>query len=147
MCMSHHMRCECGLGRAELSFRDNVLNARVVSRLYCPTCSPGVDFDPESMLSDNGWVLKYDMALARSLSLNFAELRGVRLSPEAIFDEGYATWLGMYPGELVESRAEREELKALSKTDPREYFRRMRQWANSRMERFKEQGWRKALAG
>jgi len=139
--------CECGLRQAELNFRDSVLTADVVSRLYCPACSRGITFDPATMLSDNGWVLQYDMHLARAMSLKCPQLLGAPLTPTTIFDEGYATWLGIYPGEMIESRAEREDLIALSKKDPREYFRRMRQWANSRMERFRKQGWRKALAG
>jgi hypothetical protein len=104
-------------------------------------------FDAESMLSDNGWVLQYDMEAARTCTLNLPHLVEGGVTPERIFDEGYATWLGIYPGDQDDSRGEREELVTLARTDPREYMNRMRTWAVSRMERLRQDGWRKAREG
>jgi hypothetical protein len=99
------------------------------------------------MLSDNGWVLHYDMEIARAFSFRLSRLLQDSLSPEVLFDEGYATWLGVYPGDQADSRLEREGLLRLSKTDPRQYMSRMRLWATARMEMLREQGWRKAREG
>jgi hypothetical protein len=50
----------------------------------------------------------------------------------------------MYPGDNLDSVRERNELNALAKTNPVEYLKRLKQWAEERMERLKRQGWRKA---
>lgn len=121
--------------------------SEVVKALYCPGCSADVDFDPSSMLSDNGWVLRYDMEIAGAFSFRLPRHTQASLSPEVLFDEGYATWLGVYPDDQADSRQEREELVRLSKIDPRQYMNRMRLWAIARMERLREQGWRKARQG
>lgn len=144
MCMKQAKKCECGIAFAEMNFRDNVMPPDVVSRLFCPQCSGDVAFDAETMLPDNGWIIQYDMDVAEARGRKHGSLAVGHLTPEKIFDEGYATWLGVYPGDLANSYSERQELVMLSKQDAREYMRRMRTWAVGRMERLKEDGWRKA---
>jgi hypothetical protein len=146
MCMSHTMNCRCGRRRAEFSFRDEVLPQAVIRELGCPECSGDLAFDPATMLADNGWTIHFDMEVAELHAVKLPRPSG-GLSPEWLFDQGYATWQGVYPGDGQESVAEREELTRLAKVNPREYFVRHRDWANGRMERLREAGWRKAREG
>jgi hypothetical protein len=66
------------------------------------------------------------------------------VTPEFIFDEGYCTWRGVYPGDHLDSAREREELLKLAKTDKKRYFEEFAGWGIKRMERLALQGWRKA---
>jgi len=66
------------------------------------------------------------------------------ITPEFIFDEGYASWKETYPGELEEIKAEKERIISLLEEDPLLYFQEIRTWAQRRVERLKAQGWRKA---
>lgn len=141
MCMAHARKCRCGARSASFHFRDNVLSEQVIEELYCPSCSKGVAVDPSRMVTDNGWVIGYDMDAARLL---VNEALRTRLTPEVVFDEGYASWNGMYPGDHIDSVREREAITSLAKTDPREYLNRLKSWANERMTRLRHEGWRKA---
>ena len=141
MCMAHEKRCECGARSASFHFKDNIMPEQVVERFYCPACSPGAAFDPAAMVSDNGWIVVYDMEAARLLAKDGL---AARLTPEVLFDEGLCTWNGMYPGDHIDSVRERESITALAKTNPREYIQRLKSWANERMERLRSEGWRKA---
>jgi hypothetical protein len=141
MCMAHEMKCSCGGRSASFHFKDNVMSGGVVRELYCPSCSRGVTVDPAAMVTDNGWIIRYDMEAARFMG----EKRiGTGITPDLLFDHGYCTWNGVYPGDTVDSVREREKIIALAKTDPREYFRQLRSWAVERSERLKHEGWRKA---
>ena len=51
---------------------------------------------------------------------------------------------GVYPGDNIDSVREREKIIALAKTNPAEYFKKLRSWAVERMEKLKNEGWRKA---
>jgi hypothetical protein len=97
--------------------------------------------DPGSMVADNGWIISYDMEAARLLGRNGLQSR---LTPDVLFDEGYCTWNGVYPGDHIDSIRERERITVLAKTDPREYLQRLKSWANERMTRLQNEGWRKA---
>jgi hypothetical protein len=66
------------------------------------------------------------------------------ISPETLFDEGYATWRGVYPGDHIDSIKEKLEITKLAKTDPPRYFREIKAWAVNRMARLRDEGWRKA---
>lgn len=138
--------CKCGRNEASFNLRDNVMMPEVVSGLYCPQCSSAIEVDDVTMIHDNGWVIEYDMILARSLAENKLGMSGDEVDPEFLFDQGYATWKETYPGELKDIAEEKEKVVALMKEDPKRYFQEIRRWANARMKRLKEEGWRKAQA-
>lgn len=141
MCVACLKMCSCGAGSASIHFRDNILPDEVVSGLYCPVCSKTVKFDPDSMVYDNGWIIVYNMDVARSAGRGRISHH---ISPETLFFEGYCTWNGIYPGDHIDSVAERDEIVSLAKTDPKEYIKRLKTWANDRMMRLAGEGWRKA---
>jgi hypothetical protein len=94
------------------------------------------------MVADNGWLVRFDMDLARFMG---RERIGGTLTPDILFDEGYCTWNGVYPGDHIDSVREREKITALARTNPVEYIRKLKTWAVERMERLKQEGWRKAI--
>ncbi|UCG79384.1 MAG: hypothetical protein JSV21_06060 [Nitrospirota bacterium] len=147
MCVEHSVMCKCGTKNASFNFKDEIMPSELIRGLYCPDCSGNIEFDRSSMISDNGWVIDYDMDIARLYSGKLPHQDGDKISPEILFDRGYATWRGIYPGDHIESVAERNSLIELSKTDPRGYLDAIKNWGNERMERLKEEGWRKAYEG
>lgn len=144
MCMKFAKRWQCGAQEAEFMFRDNLIPTEVIKSLHCPACSKDAQFDPASMVRDNGWMLGYDMEVAQFAAFKNSALARKPITTEVLFDDGYATWQGVYPGDLADSIVERQELVKMAKTNPREYMTRMRDWAISRMERLRQEGWRKA---
>ncbi len=145
MCMEWKKVCVCGERSASFNLRDNVMMPEVIAELYCPRCSSRIDsFDPETMLNDNGWVIVYDMVLARAIAEQ--KLSEGEMTPAKLFDEGWATWKEIYPGELEESAEEKAEIVALAEKDPKAYFTAIREWATKRAMRLKKEGWRKAQA-
>ncbi len=142
MCQDHKKMCKCGQQSASLNFRDDILPAEVVDNLYCPSCSREVNFDPASMLSDNGWILEYNMEVANFMKPKLSATAPV--TPELLFDEGFCTWRGVYPNDHIDSAREREELLKLAKTDRKRYFEEIKTWGIRRMERLAQEGWRKA---
>jgi hypothetical protein len=94
------------------------------------------------MLEDNGWVIGFDMEVARFM-LQKAVPAG-RVTPEFIFDEGYCTWRGVTPSDHLDSIRERNELLQLAQTDRKRYFEEFKNWSNNRMARLAREGWRKA---
>jgi len=146
MCMDYSTRCTCGKREASFHFRDNVMPPEAVSRLYCPECSGDLKMNPESMIADNGWVIEFDMDIANFSAHKLPSNISARLTPGVLFDEGYVTWRGVYPGDHIDSAREREALARLAKEDPRGYLNEMRSWAIKRMERLSAEGWRKAIA-
>lgn len=144
MCMDHKMMCKCGARTASFNFRDEIMPVEVVDRLYCPQCSLDVQFNAESMLRDNGWIIAYDMDVARFMA---HKLQGAMPTPEYLFDQGYCTWRGVYPTDHIDSVKEREDLVKLSKINPKKYLEEIKKWGIDRMERLAQEGWRKAHAG
>jgi len=142
MCVEHKITCTCGNNSASFHTKDSILPVEVVQRLFCPACSMNAAFDPETMLSDNGWTIEYDMDLARFMMQKI--VRAGEISPGFLFDEGYCTWKGVYPNDHIDSVKEREELVKLAKTDRKKYFEEFRNWGIKRMERLAQEGWRKA---
>lgn len=67
------------------------------------------------------------------------------VSPELVFDEGYVTWREMYPGETEDITEERNKIIALKDSDPKEYLMTINSWAVERIQRLKDEGWRKAV--
>jgi len=141
MCIDHTMRCKCGKQSASFNFKDELLPAEALSSLHCPACSGEIKFDPESMLMDNGWVIEYDMDVARFAA---QKLPHREMTPELLFDEGYCTWRGVSPTDHIDSVREREELVKLSKINPKKYLEEFKKWGIDRMERLANEGWRKA---
>jgi len=144
MCMEIRVRCHCGAREAAFNLRDNIMPPEVVDTLYCPDCSRKAPYDPATMLRDRDWIIAYDMELARFMAVSKLGVDPERVTPEFLFDEGYATWKETYPGELAEIEAEKERIVALLKEDPKRYFEELRAWAQRRVERLKALGWRKA---
>jgi hypothetical protein len=142
MCVDHSINCSCRKNSASFNFRDEVLPFEVITKLYCPVCSTGTQYDPSTMLADNGWIIGFDMEVSRFLLEKQAPASQV--TPEFIFDEGYCTWRGVTPTDHIDSVRERNELLQLAKTDRKRYFEELRTWSNSRMERLARDGWRKA---
>ena len=145
MCLAVFKTCECGKHNVQFHLRDNLLSPEVVSRLFCPSCSGDQGFDSEAMLNDNGWIIEYDMLLARSAMTGKNVLLQEQVSPAYIFDQGYCTWLETYPGESQEIKAERDGILELRKTDQQRYLQAMINWNIERMKKLKAIGWRKAL--
>jgi hypothetical protein len=142
MCVDHSKICSCGKSSASFNFRDDILPYETVTTVYCPECSRTVNLDNATMLSDNGWVIDYNMEVARFMMQKKAPASQV--TPEFLFDEGYCTWRGVYPGDHIDSAREREELLKLAKTDKKRYFEEFKTWGVKRMERLALAGWRKA---
>lgn len=144
--MAHEISCRCGKGLAGFNFRNEIMSGEVINSLYCPDCSRDVTVDPSTMLADNGWVIEYDMEVARF------QAQKIPAPPEAvtpgfIFDKGFCTWRGLYPSDHIDSVAERQEIIMLAKINPRKYLEEMKEWAGKRMERLEREGWRKARDG
>jgi hypothetical protein len=142
MCVDYSKPCSCGKRSASFNFRDEILPYETIATLYCPECSRNVKNDSATMLSDNGWIIDYNMEVARFMMQKKAPASQV--TPEFLFDEGYCTWRGVYPGDHIDSAMEREELLKLAKTDRKRYFEEFTTWGIKRMERLALSGWRKA---
>jgi hypothetical protein len=142
--MEYSRKCECEAREASFNFRDDIMPPEVISRIYCPNCSSDIDFNSKTMIADNGWIIEYDMEVAEFSAHKMPLSQQSGLSPEMLFDEGYATWRGIYPGDHIDNVREREEVTKLAKTDPRQYLERIKNWSIQRMARLKEEGWRKA---
>ena len=142
MCVDHKITCSCGKNSASFNFKDDLLPHEVVNKLYCPNCSASAYYNPESMIADNGWIIDYNMDIARFMAQKVAPVEAV--VPGFLFDEGYCTWRGIYPNDHIDSARERDELVKLAKTDPKRYFEELKTWGIKRMERLAREGWRKA---
>ena len=141
MCLDHRMTCQCKGSHASFNFRNEVLPVDVIKGLYCPVCSTDINYNHQTMLSDNGWIIEFDMDLAE-----FArnKLPAKEITPDFLFDEGYCTWRGIYPTDHIDSVKERENLVKLSTIDKKKYIEEFKRWTIQRMERLAEEGWRKA---
>lgn len=146
MCVDIRKTCECGKHHVQFHLRDNVMSREVIVRLFCPSCSPQADPTRETILNDNGWLIEYDLELARFLAAAKLQIPPDAVDPGFLFDSGYATWQEMYPGEQQDILAERREIMELLKTDSREYLQQINRWNIARVARLKEEGWRKAQA-
>jgi len=145
MCQEVKKTCSCGQRDATFHLRDNVMDQKVIDRLFCPSCSADQDVDQETMVRDNGWVIEYDMDLARMFAITKLAMDPSHVNPELIFDEGYVTWREMYPGETEDITDERNKIIAMKDSDPKEYLAAINSWAVERIQRLKDDGWRKAV--
>jgi len=143
MCMATEKGCSCGQESARFHHQNSILPFEAIANLYCPACSQTVEFDATTMISDNGWIIEYDMIVAALYGEKMG-LTGDQLTPERIFDEGYCTWQGFTPNDLLRANEEKRELAELAKTDMKRYIQTMRAWSINRHLKLQEEGWRKA---
>ncbi|MFZ5798355.1 MAG: hypothetical protein C4563_04400 [Desulfobulbus sp.] len=146
MCIDVRKTCVCGKHRIQFHLRDNIMSEEVIARLFCPDCSGAVPVDLETMVQDNGWLIEYDLELARFLAAAKLQLAPDAIDPPFLFDSGYATWQELYPGEQQDILAERSAIIDLLKTDSHEYLQRINRWNIDRVARLKAEGWRRAQA-
>jgi hypothetical protein len=144
MCQEINKECDCGKERVSFHLRDNIMSQEVLDRLFCPACSPTVVFTEERMIEDNGWVIEYDMELARSYAIAKLGLEPDQVHPSFVFDSGFATWREMYPGETRDIADERARIIATKEENPQAYLTAINAWAVQRIARLKAEGWRKA---
>ena len=142
MCQSYKIKCVCNQNSAEIFFGKCVLNETAIEELYCPQCSLEINADTPHRVWDNGWVLELNMDVARQ----YAGSMGVsteEITADWIFDEGYATWVGITPDDSKHRDQERAEILKLAKTDVHAYYQAMKDWGLNREKRFTDEGWRK----
>lgn len=144
MCQASTKTCECGSSEASFHYLNNVLPENVVRAVYCPECGTTAEFDAQSMLRDNGWIIDFEIEgaqlFARELGVSSEEI-----TPEFIFDNGYCTWIGYTPSDRFDSYEEKKAILELAKTDRRRYFEELKNWSINRSKRLSDEGWRKAI--
>lgn len=145
MCQSYRKNCVCGQKTAEIFFGKMVLDEKSVEQVYCPNCSHDMEIDRDNRVWDNGWVLELYMDVVRTYA-NSMGISPDELTAEWIFDEGYATWVGITPDDSKKRDQERAEILKLAKIDLRAYIDAMKEWGLSREKRFTEEAWRKMSA-
>ena len=74
---------------------------------------------------------------------NVMENSAENITADWVFDEGFATWVGITPDDSQRRNQERSEIQELAKTDLRAYIQAMKDWGLSREKRFINEGWRK----
>jgi len=146
MCLEIRKTCQCGEKNAQFHMRDNVMSREVVVSLYCPNCSPNIQLDKETMIYDKDWIIEYDIELAQFLAAAKLNIPPDMVSPDYLFDTGYAAWQEMYPGEQKDILDERKDIMDLLNQDPKKYLEEMNSWNIARIEQLKTDGWRKAQA-
>lgn len=144
MCKEVKRSCQCGQTEAQFHMRDNIMAEEVIDRLFCPSCSANAPFNKETMIKDNGWIIEYDMILARMLGMTKMALQAEQVTPEFLFDAGYASWREMYPGETEDIAEERQAIIKRKDENPMRYLEEINAWAVTRINRLKNEGWRKA---
>lgn len=142
MCMSNEVVCGCGKEKVSFHYGDSILPEEIIMAVYCPECS-GVDFNPLTMIKDNDWVIEYDLDVARMFT-NQLKVKKEDITPDFIFDSGFATWNGYTPNDLKAAAKEKTVLLELAKLDMRKYLSEIKNWTESRLKRLSEEGWRKA---
>jgi hypothetical protein len=142
MCQSYKIHCVCNQNTAEIFFGKCVLNETAVEALHCPQCSSNIDTACDSRIWDNDWVLELNMDVVRqhagSMGISPAEV-----TAGWVFDEGYATWVGITPDDAERRDQERAEIQKLAKTDIRAFYEAMKEWGLNREKQFTNEGWRK----
>ncbi|MEJ5300144.1 MAG: hypothetical protein WHS38_04065 [Thermodesulforhabdaceae bacterium] len=146
MCTHQKIMCQCGLGVAYLFYRDDILPEETVVSIYCPACSHMTEWDPSSMIRDVGWIIQYDMDVARFyLKKKGIVYRDDQVSPEFVFFEDYCSWYGLTPTDIEENAHLAKELEDLKRQDLRLYFETFKKRRINRVNELKAQGYLKAL--
>jgi hypothetical protein len=142
MCQSYRKACTCGQNTAEIFFGRMILDEKSIAHVYCPDCSHDIDAEREERVWDNGWVLELNMDAVKTR----AGIMGIapeEVTASWVFDEGFATWVGITPDDFQRREQERSEIQKIAKTDLRAFMQAMREWGLSREKRFSKEGWRK----
>jgi hypothetical protein len=142
MCESFKTNCVCGKKTAEIFFGKMVLAESSVAQVYCPICSKNIDGERNDRVWDNGWVLELKMDVLR-VHANSMGISPPEVTAAWVFDQGYATWVGITPDDTERRNQERDAIRKLAKTDMRAYYEAMKEWGLNREKRFEEEGWRK----
>ena len=142
MCQSYRKRCACSQNTAEIFFGRMVLDEKAIAQVYCPKCSQNIETGRDNRVWDNGWVLELNMDIVR-IRANVMEISAEEITSDWVFDEGFATWVGITPDESQRRNQERSEIQEIAKTDLRAYIQAMKDWGLSREKRFINEGWRK----
>jgi hypothetical protein len=119
-----------------------VLNETAIEEVYCPRCSRDTDTEIASRVEDNGWVLELNMDVVRQYAGSM-DISAEEVTADWVFDEGYATWVGITPDDTERRNQERDEIQKLAKTDILAYYEAMKAWGLNREKRFTDEGWRK----
>jgi len=142
MCESFKTNCVCGQKTAEIFFGKMVLAESSVAKVYCPICSQDIETERQDRVWDNDWILELDMDVLRIHSASMG-IAPQEVTAEWVFDQGYATWVGITPDDTERRNQERDEIQKIAKTDLHAYYQAMKDWGLSREKQFMEQGWRK----
>ncbi len=142
MCQSYKLACTCNQNTAEIFFGKMVLNETAIEEVYCPQCSRNIDIECDSRVWDNDWVLEMNLDVVRHFS-NSMGIPPQEVTANRVFDEGYATWVGITPDDAKQRDRERAEIQKLAKTDVLAYYEAMKAWGLNREKRFTDEGWRK----
>ena len=145
MCESYKTDCVCGQKTAEVFFGKMVLTESSVSKVFCPNCSQDIDTRRADRVWDNDWVLQMDMDVLRTHAASMG-IAPTEVTAAWVFDQGYATWVGITPDDTKRRNQEREEIQKLAQTDIRAYYEAMKKWGLNREKKFMEEGWRKMKA-
>jgi hypothetical protein len=142
MCESFKINCVCGQKTAEIFFGKMVLAESSVSQVYCPKCSQEVESGRNDRVWDNDWILELDLDVLRTHAASMG-IAPQEITAEWVFDQGYATWVGITPDDTERRNQEREQIQKLAKTDLHAYYQAMKEWGLGREKKFTEEGWRK----
>jgi len=142
MCESFKTNCVCGQKTAEIFFGKMVLAESSVAKVYCPICSQDIETERQDRVWDNDWILELDMDVLRIHSASMG-IAPQEVTAEWVFDQGYATWVGITPDDTERRNQERDEIQKIAKTDLHAYYQAMKDWGLSREKQFMEEGWRK----
>jgi hypothetical protein len=142
MCQSYKLACTCNQNTAEIFFGKMVLNETAIEEVYCPQCSRNIDIECDSRVWDNDWVMEMNMDVVRQFS-NSMGIPPQEVTADRVFDEGYATWVGITPDDAKQRDRERAEIQKLAKTDVLACYEAMKEWGLNREKRFTDEGWRK----
>ena len=143
MCMAIGLKCKCGENYASIHNDGSILPEEVVKNLYCPKCAIDVGFDGNTMIEDNGWIIEYDMEIAKVFASNIG-VDAKEITPEFLFDKGYCTWNGYTPFDQENRAREKMELLKLAREDRKRYIEEFKGWTERRLKRLSSEGWRKA---
>jgi len=143
MCQSYRKACACGQQTSEIFFGKMILDEKSIAQVYCPECSRDIDTESNNRVWDNGWVLELNLNVVRTRA-PLMEISPDRVTADWVFDEGYATWVGITPDDFQTRERERSEVQKLAKTDLKAYIQAMKEWGLNREKRFISEGWRKA---
>ena len=145
MCESFKTKCVCGQKTAEIFFGKMVLAESSVTKVFCPSCSQDAAAERADRVWDNDWVLEMDMNVLRVHAASMG-IAPQEVTAAWVFDQGYATWVGITPDDTERRNQERDEIQKLAKTDLRAYYEAMKEWGLNREKKFLEEGWRKMKA-